>query len=386
MNAIGVDRMPSTGVRTCRGKRYALLFRGQSHHWGCDARSAFLQRLCLLSHRAMVIEPLEAAGHCVDVFLALNPIGKCVVTAPSPWPDPHQTKPTSNATKGVPVAAAVASAASQPNTSEWHPAFDVLSSDVHGSRVRLARHIRSSSQSSNFRHAINLVFRPGCDSFAPRSRAHTSRNQTPVKGSVAVGKGVCDPEVLSPDAEYDFVIVTRYDLRLLKPMPAWACHADAAERTKLGVASRCGSRTWQMWHCSFDTLFVVPRAHWFAFDKSVGERVRAPNGRTTSCCFNEVCMAGGVAGTGQACVNVFTARLPRGLDDLSFCFPPPSHGGSHPPNGPDYQCCSRGVLNWSRVYEVEVARDPTAVLGAFTPGNTSSGWTTLGDRFRAMVS
>ena len=96
-------------------------------------------------------------------------------------------------------------------------------------------------------------------------------------------------------------------------------------------------------------------------------------------------MAGGVPGTGQACVNVFAKRLAHGIDDISFCTPPPSHGGSHPPNGPDYQCCSRGITNWTRVYETEYARDPTAVAGAFAPTNASSGYATLGDRFRAEL-
>ena len=53
--------------------RYAILFRGQSHRFGCDKMGVFLQTLMIHTHHAMISEPLEARGYVVDVFTALNP-------------------------------------------------------------------------------------------------------------------------------------------------------------------------------------------------------------------------------------------------------------------------------------------------------------------------
>ena len=296
--------------------RYALLFRGQSHHWGCDASSAFLQRLCMHSHHAMITQPLERQGHCVDVFLALNP--KCKALLP-----------------------------------------EVQDSGLHGGRVRHMADVQplSRSQSSNFRHAINLFW----------------------KFAAAQGDTLAPPRERAPSFAaathhlYDFFIVTRYDVRLLVPMvPSWACHNNPSSVGTLGIASRCGSHSYKSYRCTFDTLFVVPRAHWRAFDTSVGSADQ-PNSRTARCCFNEMCMAGGVKGTGQACYNVFAKRIAGGGANISFCFNPPEHGGSRSPNGPEYQCCSRGLTNWTRVMEAEVSRDPTAKLGGYEPSNASFG-------------
>ena len=350
--ATNISSSPSP-LRECSGRRYALLYRGESHHWGCDAAGRYLQRLCMLSHRAMVIEPIEQSGGCVDVFLALN--RKCHVSLPGGPPAALDT--------------------------------DIMAETLHGgARVHvIARPVKSWSQASNFRHALNLVLRPACDSFAVNRRHAAAVTAASSNSSFAIGgAGVCHADIISGGSEYDVLIVTRYDVRLLTPLPRWACHADAVSLpAKIGVASRCGSQAWRGWHCSFDTLFVVPRAHWRTFDMAIG-KLDPPNGRTTRCCFNDACMAPGTgAGTGQACVNVLVKRLAQGLDGVSFCFPPPSHGGSHPPNGPDYQCCSRGLTNWTRVYEIESARDPTGEAGAFAPTIASSGWATLSDRYRA---
>ena len=86
--------------------------------------------------------------------------------------------------------------------------------------------------------------------------------------------------------------------------------------------------------------------------------------------------------TGQACYHVLERRIDGGAANVSFCFPPPDHGGSHPPNGPDYQCCSRGLTNWTKVHDAEVARDPTARLGGFLPSNASFGQAVLTNRYR----
>ena len=95
-----------------------------------------------------------------------------------------------------------------------------------------------------------------------------------------------------------------------------------------------------------------------------------------------MCMAGGVKATGQACFNVLARRLEGGTDSIAFCFPPPGLGGLRPPNGPDYQCCSRGLTNWSKVHHAEVRHDPTGLAGAEDPLNTSFGESTIADKYR----
>jgi len=294
--------------------RYALLFRGQSHHWGCSAdvidTSRFLQRLCVHSHHAMISEPLEQQGHCVDTFLALH--SRCDVLA-----------------------------------------ADLTDGELHGGRLRWSQnvHAQSKSQSSNFRHAIN--------SFWLQAAARPTWQQ------------------------YDYLIVTRYDVRLLSPIvPGWACHT-ASSRGSLAIASKCSAKTYASWRCTFDTLFIVPRAHWVDFNRSVGS-ADTPGSRSSRCCFNEMCMSGGVPATGQAFHHVFARRLEGGANNISFCFPPPDHGGTRSPNGPDYQCCSRGLTNWTKVYQAEVARDSTARLGGYVPANDSFGLATLSTRYMSQ--
>ena len=307
------EAAPTSGMAL----RYALLFRGQSMHWGCSAESAFLQRLCILSHHAMISRPLEAQGHCVDVYVALNPASSaCVGSA-------HHV--------------------------------DVADTSLHGGRRVIVEDVRrwSRSQSANFRYAINSVFRAAYQQ-AAGTRA------------------------------YDYLIISRYDMRLLQPiLPTWTCHADPVLRGKLGIASRCGTVSYAKWRCTFDTLFIVPRAHIAAFNRSIGSADK-PGSRTFACCFNEMCMAGGVKATGQACYNVFARRLEGGSNSIAFCFPPSGFGGNQAPNGPDYQCCSRGLTNWSKVYNAEVKRDPSALLSANHPSNGSFGQETLADKYRAL--
>jgi len=301
------------------GLRYALLWRGQAHHWGCGEESAFLQRLCLQSHQAMIVAPLERQGYCVDIFMALH--SRC----PSLLPEVLET---------------------------------------YAGRVRHSAsvHVASKSQSSNYRSAINMFW-----------------NYAAAHGDAAAAAGASVQ--LSPTSGYDFLIVTRYDLRLLTPIvPSWPCHLPSSRGT-IGIASKCSAATFASWRCTFDTLFIVPRAHFYAFNRSIGSSDK-PGSRSVRCCFNEMCMAGGVPATGQACHHVFAKRVEGGEANISFCFPPPDHGGSRSPNGPEYQCCSRGLTNWTRVFEEEWKRDPTARLGGYEPSNASYGPSTLSSRFR----
>ena len=231
----------------------------------------------------------------------------------------------------------------------------MLDEKLHGGRVRLSKSVQgqSRSQSSNFRLALNMFLHYA---YSPH-REHGN--------------------------PYDYLIVTRYDLRLLRPIPSWACHSTPDERAKLGIASKCqNGGTFHTFGCTYDTMYVVPRAHVPAFNRSIGQS-EAPGSRSYRCCFNEICMAGGVPATGQACYHIFTRKLARNESDISFCFAPPSHGGMRPPNGPDYQCCSRGLTNWTLVWHTEAPRDPSGRLAGFAPSNASFGTLTLADKYKA---
>ena len=245
-------RTGPSNATACAGDRYALLFRGQSQHWGCSAASAFLQRLCVRSHHAMISEPLERQGHCVSVFLALNP--------------------------------AVTGACTE-------HAVDVADNELHGGRVHTVKNVKPSSktQSSNFRMAFNIFLQHGYQS------------------NDALGSGL---------GGYDYLIITRYDLRLLRQIDHWQCRSSAEERSKLGLASRCGASSFATWQCTFDTLFIVPHAHIPAFDRSVGSTDK-PGSRSHRCMCMRVrmhiyvhirdCMCTG-ASRGAACACTCTPQ------------------------------------------------------------------------------
>ena len=53
-------------------RSYALIFRGQSHRWGCTEVGLDLQDLAIESHFIMIARPLELLGHKVRAFVALD--------------------------------------------------------------------------------------------------------------------------------------------------------------------------------------------------------------------------------------------------------------------------------------------------------------------------
>lgn len=150
--------------------------------------------------------------------------------------------------------------------------------------------------------------------------------------------------------EYDAMILTRYDLRLLVPFTAWpGCQGIST----IGVASRCEMQQWRNWNCTNDILFVVPRAHLWAFNASAGAEIRptdsryfsAPRGRAKinpSACFaraGEVVSHGVPKGLGHGCYNSLAQHV--GHEQLSFCWP--SASGVTEPNE-FYQCCRHGTM------------------------------------------
>ena len=66
--------MRCSSPRPCSvtGHTVALLFRGETYRWGCDALGVAKQRSVMVAYHRMLIEPLEAMGHCVHLFFTLD--------------------------------------------------------------------------------------------------------------------------------------------------------------------------------------------------------------------------------------------------------------------------------------------------------------------------
>ena len=69
-----LQREPCITPRPCAAAApsVALLYRGETYRWGCDEVGVAKQRSVLTAYRRMLIEPLEATGHCVHIFLVMD--------------------------------------------------------------------------------------------------------------------------------------------------------------------------------------------------------------------------------------------------------------------------------------------------------------------------
>jgi hypothetical protein len=158
-------------------------------------------------------------------------------------------------------------------------------------------------------------------------------------------------------ADFDTMILSRYDLRILQPFSTWHGCQDSST---IGIASRCEMQQWRNWNCSSDILFVVPRALLWAFNASVGASLyahdsryfNAPRGKAKlnpSACFapsGESTSPGVPKGLGHGCYNSIAHRI--GYEQLSFCWP--STSGVTEPNE-YYQCCTHGPSRALREFE-----------------------------------
>ena len=295
-------RVRHTMVSAKPAETYALLFRGHPLRWGCTFRGVYLQRLCIFSHFEMIVKPLQALGHTVDLYV--------------PNRSTHNSRECD---------LAHALALKQLRPLVFEPAPD------------------STTQSGDMRAMLNFFY------MRSRSLGNT----------------------------YDFLVVTRFDVRYLMPIDSWACRTPGS-RQKLGITGSCGS-IHQPW-CTFDMLHVVPAAHLAGFDRSIGNW-SVPGSRTSNCCFSKNCKLP-LPGTGQACLNVFAHNLQGGRASISSCFAAPVPA-NHPANGPGYQCCRLGMTNWTRLYNAETGRNLSASEAASSPQrDVSFGWCTNTNPFR----
>ena len=90
----------------------AIVLRGETFRWGCDAFGVAKQRQAAAAYDAMLASPLERRGHCVHLVLAID--------------------------RGC-------------------PSLDAALVAMHGDRVALAQRIRTEKQPANARAALDLL-------------------------------------------------------------------------------------------------------------------------------------------------------------------------------------------------------------------------------------
>ena len=153
-------------------------------------------------------------------------------------------------------------------------------------------------------------------------------------------------EYLPSSLAFEFLIITRYDVRLLTPITSWACYGD---RDRISAASKCEPSAWDRFNCVADHLWIVPRPYVRPFTKVVGARLNLSH--FTKCCYSKRCLHK----AGHGCYNVLAHVLTPAA--VGFCWPQPARSVAEP--NANYQCCAHGT-----------ARVSLASLAQIAPGAT----------------
>ena len=111
-------------------------------------------------------------------------------------------------------------------------------------------------------------------------------------------------------ATFDYLIVTRYDVKLLSPIVSWPCYDKPLQ---VSAASQCEPGAWARFNCIADHFWIVPRAYVPRFSNLVGSRLNLSH--YTKCCFAKRCLQK----AGHGCYNVLTHHL-GGMDKVGFCW------------------------------------------------------------------
>lgn len=128
---------------------------------------------------------------------------------------------------------------------------------------------------------------------------------------------------------FEYLVITRYDVRLLTPINAWPCYGD---RNRISAASKCEPTAWNHFNCIADHFWIVPRPHMRPFGAIVGKRLNLSH--FTKCCYSKRC----IHKAGHGCFNVLTHVL--GNESVGFCWPQPARSVAEP--NKNYQCCKHG--------------------------------------------
>ena len=141
-------------------------------------------------------------------------------------------------------------------------------------------------------------------------------------------------EYLPSSLAFEFLIITRYDVRLLTPITSWACYGD---RDRISAASKCEPSAWDRFNCVADHLWIVPRPYVRPFTKVVGARLNLSH--FTKCCYSKRCLHK----AGHGCYNVLAHVLTPAA--VGFCWPQPARSVAEP--NANYQCCAHGTARVS---------------------------------------
>ena len=130
-------------------------------------------------------------------------------------------------------------------------------------------------------------------------------------------------------SSFDYLIISRYDVRLLSPIATWPCYERPQQ---IGLASKCEPAAWARFNCVADHFWLVPRTFIRPLNSLIGTRLNLSH--FTKCCFSKRC----IQKAGHGCHNVLGHHL--GAASLGFCWPQPQKSVAEP--NPHYQCCAHG--------------------------------------------
>ena len=300
-------------------QRYALLLRGEAYRWGCDSAGVTLQMAAVESHITHIVQPLEQKGHTVRVFIAYDHR----VCKQEFWK--HMTGISMQQHLARKNASNVIYRENSPD------AMSALLTLFGDRRVALAGKLgnvkdQPDSISGSLRlFSLQKTTNKG-DGFIQslhRMQVPSQHQSTPASISGVVGDRLDRPE------NFDFLIVSRYDVRLLSPIISWPCYDQPLQ---VSAASMCEPVAWSRFKCIADHFWIVPKLFIPSYTELIGFRLNFSH--YTSCCFSKRCLQK----AGHGCYNVFEHYW--GEPRLGFCWPQPKASIAEP--NPHYQCCRHG--------------------------------------------
>lgn len=289
-------------------QRFALLLRGEAYRWGCDTAGVALQMRAAESQLANIVKPLESRGHTVRIFLA-HDHRLCKAG--------YLFRVGQNSSRIV----------YRPDTSDAIAAITAL---FEARRVALVGKLGNvKDQPDSITAALDLFLNQRVQKASAASgfvqSVHAAVSTSGLSAQVA------RHATRSGDAasSFDFLIVSRYDVRLLTPIISWPCYNQPQQ---VSAASRCEPGAWERFHCIADHFWIVPRLFLSSYAALVGSRLNVSH--YTKCCFGKRCLQK----AGHGCFNVFEHYW--GSEALGFCWPQPVRSVAEP--NPNYQCCMHG--------------------------------------------
>ena len=285
--------------------RYAVLFRGEAYRWGCTNDGVAIQLAAMKSHLAQIIEPLERLGHIVRLFFSHDHR----VCKASYVFRPGELKK---------LGALGRNASNVIYKNDSPEAIDALTG------LFLRTNIASISRIGGVKDQPDSII-GSLDLFLRRKRTHVG-----VGGSKAfVQKHSLAPRDGDGPETFDYLIITRYDVKFLSPMPSWPCFDKPLQ---VSLASQCEPGAWARFNCVADHFWIIPRPYISRAATLIGTRLNLSH--YTKCCFAKRCLQK----AGHGCYNVLSHHL--GSEHVGFCWPQPAKSVAEP--NPHYQCCRHG--------------------------------------------